>query len=140
MTKMRTAILVVLTLPLLWLGMRCALNATGMCLDNYHYLSDDVIVDAARMWTYRYHRSSLRDDEVNYDSYDDFVHQNPNCCALIQAARENVAPTFLDRIFGVGRAVVRVVYKANRSPKGSEPELSTTYYFITNCGRAWNGV
>lgn len=144
MTRTRWLILLVIAISAAYIGGRCTLNATGMCLDTYRYITDDQLIDAARRQAYRmqdgkYLSSTLNAGRsfIRYDNYDDFIKQNPRCCTLVPSAREGFSPSFYNKINGVGRAVVKVDYKSSIQHGNTIPQTETAYFFITNCGRAW---
>jgi hypothetical protein len=80
-------------------------------------------------------------DPIHYESREEFLRVNPNCCALTNRIREGQRVTFLSRLKGTNSTYVTVDYLVRfRDESGnvvSQP--AGTARAVTNCGDAWPG-
>lgn len=147
-----------------------SLNLSGFCFSQLRYLSDEQKIRMAieRLTSvnpspelrprtrgvvlsdkkYSHYRQVLR----TYDSVEDFMQKNPNCCALVPKqesfSEDFIYPTFWDKITGAYNYGIRYRYtwSALITPideNGNEgvpfvKEMKSTYGIeFGNCGCAW---
>jgi hypothetical protein len=123
-----------------------ALNYSGFCLPQGRYLTEQELIDIGARDEFRFYPPShypgfaaTIHNPIPYDSFEDFISRNPNCCSLSRTGREGGAPTLLHRFSGYFATFVRVEYRVEEDAAGA-PKTTVSYIAITNCGFPWNGI
>lgn len=129
------------------------LSYTGYCSTQGRYLSDGEYFSATIAQILREKRHTLviahtRSVEfrpvnvINYGSEAVFRAVNPDCCRIVPHNVGDQMPytSFWERLYGAAAVIVEVTYVLNYFDPPAMPEATgiTTYYAVTNCGRAWN--
>ncbi len=139
-------------LPLILFSIYASLNYSGFCFDEMRYLSDEEKIRTVfemrnqqdTIYVKTEDRGWQRYEQVKYESFEQFMKMNPNCCALDPGGPyELPPPDFIDRITGYnsGEVMARkyTLYYLDENDR-QIPKKYNTLSFISNCGRIkyWN--
>lgn len=144
--RMRTILAVLILMAALAVP---ALPYSGFCLPKGRFLTDQEIIDiGARDYFQRYPPPNYAPKDgsyvevvrpIAYESFEDFMSRNPNCCSVTLTGRDGGVPSLSDRLFGRFAGFARIEYQLeDRVPEALGKNL--VWVAVTNCGRPWNGV
>jgi hypothetical protein len=124
-------------------------NYAGVCISKGSYLSDAELIKRATESEFQSHLAHIRYEAtrkadkwlLRYDSFEDFIARNPNCCMLRRIGRKGHEVELIDRLLGWFRSFVRIYYAYETNPNdASHPKMKEVFLAVTNCGYVWNGV
>lgn len=149
------SVLIVVGVFVLYLFTVMVLNYTGYCFKQGRYLSDEEKIDTAINYilgTYPpaidyYEKQGNKVVKVGrtrprtplyYESKDEFIALNTNCCELTMIARENYGIRLSSRLFGTVSTFVHVSYLVRYFDKDGSlrKRKIESYVPISNCGKA----
>ncbi len=133
-----------LAAPLLWFFGYSAVNLTGYCIAEKRFLSDDEKIGRAIMQIER--RSNFSHYEngriniwprIKYESVNDFLAKNPNCCRLNPDEPRETGYSFGNAIYGSAHDIIVLEYKARyMDENGNEQSVQVREdNVVGNCGR-----
>ncbi len=133
--------------PLAILFMYASLNYSGFCFDKMRYLGEEerfrmLFENVNQRDTIRVKTEELtwqRYEQVKYESFEQFMEMNPDCCAIDPGGPyELPPPEFLDRITGShsGEVIVReyTLYYLDENDRQISKK-STGAIVLQNCGK-----
>ncbi len=136
-----------LAVPLTIIVGCASLNYSGFCFDKMRYLSDedifrmqfDSLSQQKTVPIKTKDKGTQRYEQVKYESFEQFVEMNPNCCAIDPGGPYEVGHSyFLDRITGYdsGRVLVSTftLHYLDEKDEQRSQEI-TTEYVLQNCGK-----
>nr|WP_321462932.1 hypothetical protein [uncultured Cohaesibacter sp.] len=168
--KRRLPLLLLLCLAA-FLIFRQILVYNDFCTDQRRWLQDQEFFEAAMRSVYEHYPpqrfripgffSKKIVNHVEYQSYEDFVQKNPNCCEMSPTGWKGISIGIFRRLTGYSVGFVKVEFRAdadgltaedrawileNRGPSGFKSEqfrnLSSknlAFVPMTNCGKIWRG-
>ena len=123
-----------------------ALNYSGFCFAQGRYLTEQELIEIGARDEFRFYPPSHYPGfvaevakPIPYNSFEEFVSRNPNCCSLTRTGRKGGAPTLIHRLLGHFATFVRVEYSVEEDVTDT-PMTTVSYIAITNCGHPWNGI
>nr|WP_321483047.1 hypothetical protein [uncultured Cohaesibacter sp.] len=163
-------LLLLLSLFAIFIG-RQTLVYSGFCAAQGRWLQDQEFFEAAMRSVYEHYPpqrfripgffSKKIVNHVEYQSYEDFVRKNPNCCEMSPTGWKGISIGIFRRLTGYSVGFVKVEFRAdadgltakdrawileNRGPSGFKSEQfrnlsSKNLVFVpmTNCGKIWRG-
>lgn len=128
------------------------LNISGFCWKKLRWLTDEELIMAAVKSAMNQHTINpserLSNGKIHYEviygvpyeSERQFLSYNPLCCEVVREVDEGFRPSVFKRISGGYCGAVKVTWKFRYfSPHGKSLSRPwRKYYFISNCGVAWN--
>jgi hypothetical protein len=119
----------------LWL---LPVNYLGYCHERHGWVSHDELVRAAVVSMF----AGYPQDAIPYESVDEFLRLNPDCCHLTHVGREYYTAPLNYRVFGWTRGFMHVKYFVRRRDAAGNitQEQLETSPAMTNCGAPWSGV
>jgi hypothetical protein len=136
-----------LAVPLTIIVGCASLNYSGFCFDKNRYLSDEEIFrmqfdSLSKQKTVPIKtkdKGTQRYEQVKYESFEQFMEMNPNCCAIDPGGPYEVGHSyFFDRITGYdsGRVLVSTFALRYLDENGEQKSQEiTTEYVLQNCGK-----
>lgn len=134
------------------------LNYTGRCSVTGRYLTDEEKIAIAVDDVYRSYPPvvdlfekngpeyilvgrDLPEKVVKYESVDDFLAKNKNCCAVSDVGRKGYEASLEYRLIGSLSDFVRVTYDVKYEDSDGDVVVYKEEVFvaISNCGRPWSG-
>lgn len=150
----RSLLAALAVLPLL-VALKASLNVAGFCHAERRFLSEEEIINrviddvfASYPPSYYELASPVR-TPIEYQSRDEFLRANPDCCVIVPSAYGDASESdfqvpFEFSLFGTNAALVRVIYRVERtsdgtgSSKAMPPGMMRDYRRVTNCGFVTN--
>lgn len=125
------------------------MNYSGFCWRQKRWLSKQEIIEAGIDYALKRENINVAITSpggsitlivlkgIPYKSRQEFLMLNPGCCSIVEKADEGFRPTFLQKLAGNGRAIVKVNYKFRYLDEvdGNQKVIQHILYpFISNCG------
>ena len=106
------------------------LNFTGFCYRHARYYSDKELIFIAANFNLRRHGPDQERNKA-YQSADDLLSQNPNCCDVYRWGYRFIEMPFIARVVGLYYAVVQVWYRMRND--GAE-QFYDSHVIVNACG------
>ncbi|MDJ0620664.1 MAG: hypothetical protein QNJ63_28680 [Calothrix sp. MO_192.B10] len=118
------------------------MNYSGFCFAQMRYLSDEEKIRS--VFDYQNARSRLPInfqyyDHIKYESFDEYIKENPDCCRINTGEASEVASSnFVDRIFGFnsGDVIFTDFQVRYLDENGKQTKQVVRFYNrVQNCGK-----